>query len=1008
MKRSELGRIGRGRLLWKSFAAARPKRASRGALLVAAAILGGAVIGAQPVAVEARAPTPSIKPPAPPPSDYVSRADYARLKKVQDAVRAKNYAGARLAARQVSDPLARSLAEWMYFNARDPKVRAQDVGAFIAAHSDWPSVERLQAHAEERFTDATPAKEILAFFRTRDPVSGMGKYHYARALKSKGEADRAAALFREAWIEHDWLATKGARLEAQAGSALRGLDHEARVDRLIYAFRLTDAGRMLSKLTPDARRRAQVRINLLRRDPNAPAGYAALSEADRLDAGVLHAAVRYHRKMERESKAIALAMAAPDDPSFVRNAKSWWLERHLLARWALKNGRFTDAYAMAAGHGLVRGTEFAEAEFLAGWIALRFLGDANRAELHFAALSEGVSSPISKARGHYWRGRAAEAGFRAAEAAAQYRIASSYGFTYYGILAAEKQSGGATNKFAPPEEANAEERALFDARPTVLALKILSDLDNDSLVRRFAYHLDDRLTARGEFIALAELMRREGYPSVAVRVGKTAARRGIVIPDISYPQMAIPPKAESYADPGLVLGLSRQESEFNPRAYSRAGARGLMQLMPATAQLTARKEGMPYRRSWLMDDPSYNLTLGAAHLNHLLARYRGSYIMTLAAYNAGPHRVSRWVQEYGDPRDPTVDPIDWVELIPFSETRNYVQRVLENAQIYRARLKGGAIDGKLARDLTRGGKTGRAGVVNPPSATLFKIAKVNGPQELPSLPLRIASRGLSDTPSRPDMTPTAPAPRQRASKPKAKETPTVHRAPQPAVTPLEPMAPIRSQGDPAPDQGAEEETPSDRSAKPAASHSSARAQVKSDQMGAAIEEAVTAAAARDRGADALNAASLLNAGAAPIKAQPAVKAPAITPATPAPAPVSETPAIADDDYQGPSLEAVLESIEGRPPAEITAAPAPANALVAPAPEPAASNWSDALAEAQAAAMPPAAPEPEPKQVEILGPADRSSVKGARAKKLMDGAVETTDCEMFIPDSTGGGTCIIPK
>ena len=256
----------------------------------------------------------------------------------------------------------------------------------------------------------------------------------------------------------------------------------------------------------------------------------------------------------------------------------------------------------------------------------------------------------------------------------------------------------------------------------VRALRIFEEVGEDWAFDRFARALDDQLETPAELLAYAELMAAERKPHLAVRAGKTARRTGFSVPAVTYPLVPVPDRAAGFVEAPLILGLSRQESEFNPRAYSSARAQGLMQLLDSTARLTARKEGIAYQRELLMDDPAYNMTLGAAHLSHLIERFEGSYVMTLAGYNAGPHRVTTWIEEYGDPRDPSVDIVDWVELIPFSETRNYVQRVLENVQIYRARLGGGPIAGRLTDDLTRGG--GRASSIanDVPAPRLVEVA----------------------------------------------------------------------------------------------------------------------------------------------------------------------------------------------------------------------------------------------------------------------------------------------
>ena len=275
-------------------------------------------------------------------------------------------------------------------------------------------------------------------------------------------------------------------------------------------------------------------------------------------------------------------------------------------------------------------------------------------------------------------------------------------------------------------------------------MRMLADLNLDYELMVFAYHIDDELERPGEYIELAKITNGEGAPHLTVRAGKVATQRGAFAPDVAYPLVFVPDEARAFVSPEIILGLSRQESEFNPRAFSHAGARGVMQLIPSTAQITARKEGLPYRRSALLDDPVYNMTLGSAHLSHLLDRFDGSLIMTFAAYNAGAQRVDRWMEDFGDPRTNEVDPVDWVELIPFSETRNYVQRVLENTQVYRGRLNDTSIPGRLAADIERGGPRGRIASTVAPSVRLAALAQTRGgAPTLADLPAQTAQKAAA-------------------------------------------------------------------------------------------------------------------------------------------------------------------------------------------------------------------------------------------------------------------------
>lgn len=713
--------------------AARLVRAGLSALFLASAAAAGAHAGMADLA-------PRIKPEAPGPA-YVARADRDRLLAVSKALKARQFSTAQSLTGLIEDPIARSLAEWMYLMAQDPQTDFAEAGRFLDAHPEWPMISRLQGYAEKRISDRAPAEAVLAFFDARPPETGGGKIQLARALFAVGDQENGERHLRDAWINDTFTIAEEKRILSVYGGRLSKDDHAARVDRLMWDRQVTNARRVFPYLSSGDRKRAETRAALLLQAANGQRLYERLSEEDRLDSGVLLAAVRHNRRRGDEEIAMALAALAPADPALLRNGEAWWSERNLLMRWALKNGRFADAYALAAEHGMTGGADYAEAEFYAGWIALRFLKEPARAETHFLALASEVGSPISVSRAQYWLARAAAAKGDGTAAQVYYARAAEHYYSYYGQLAAEEAGLDlSASTFAVQQEATAAEKALFASRPAVAALRILSDLDLEYEFMVFAYHVDDQLEKPGEYLELAKITEGEGAPHLTVRAGKVGIQRGAFAPEVAYPLVFVPDEATRFVSPEIILGLSRQESEFNPRAYSRAGARGVMQLIPSTAQITARKEGLSYNRSALLDDPVYNMTLGSAHLSHLIDRFDGSLIMTFAGYNAGVNRVDRWVEEYGDPRSDAVDPLDWIELIPFSETRNYVQRVLENMQVYRGRLNEKPIPGRLAGDIERGGARSRIASDAAPSLVLASIGAPFAGQDAPPVPERTRDR----------------------------------------------------------------------------------------------------------------------------------------------------------------------------------------------------------------------------------------------------------------------------
>lgn len=735
--------------------------------------------------------TPRVKPAAPGPR-YLNPADYTRLKTLRDLLDRKQWNTARNLIATLDDPDARSLGQWYYFYRRDPNVALTQATEFLDGHGDWPALSRIQRHAEAQLDDDTPSAKVYALFKTRDPITGSGKRYFLRALMARGDVEAAQIYLRDSWRNHRFSISDERRLLSDYGNWLTPQDHIAKVDHLLWARQVTNARRHFNRLPARARRLAQARAAFYVRASNAERLYRALPAADQRDPGVLHAAIRYYRRGDNQDRAIALVRSLPDDPKSLRNPARFWDERNLLMRWALKNGRFMDAYEMANAHGLDDGLDLADAEFNAGWIALRFLQEPARAEAHFTALAGWATSPISTARAYYWLGRAAAARGETALANSRYGVAARFIFTYYGQLAAEEIGGAvAARKFVPTATISPRDRAAFDDRRTARAFRMISDLNDRNALLIFSYHLDDRLESPGEYLLLSEITAGEDAPHLTIRAGKTAVRKQKLIPELSYPILSVPERAARFVAPEVIMGLSRQESEFNPRAYSRAGARGVMQLLPSTAQITARKERIAYSRDALLSDAAYNITIGSAHLSHLLDRFDGSFIMTFVGYNAGPHRATRWVEEYGDPRTEAVDAIDWVELIPFSETRNYVQRVHENIQIYRARINDRAIAGGLSRDLIRGGSGLSAPYRKRPSLILDAKRPATDKRALPPLSKRTASRIANAPLDMPAARARADHLAPRAVPPVSPPSPSIapdSAAPAPAVSPPAPTA----------------------------------------------------------------------------------------------------------------------------------------------------------------------------------------------------------------------------
>ncbi len=408
--------------------------------------------------------------------------------------------------------------------------------------------------------------------------------------------------------------------------------------------------------------------------------------------------IRWRRQSGLNNGARALLLAVDQEPA---NARAWWHERGYQAREAIDEREFTLAYRLASTHKQPRGFAFAEAEWLAGWLALRFLDRPEAASRHFQTLHAGVSTPVSRARAAYWTGRALDRLGDGAGAVRWFEFATGHPTTFYGQLAADRLGLPTVPRLAAPPPPTAAARQDFDAQPTVQATKILWATGRDDTAELFLRRLvADAETAQQH--RLLGLLARDRNPRMAVRNAKIALRGGVILAETGYPRPALPPGLPG-AEPALVFGLIRQESEFDADAISRANALGLMQLLPATARQVAEGLGVPHNQARLLRDPAHNMLLGSTYLAQRIDRFRGSLVLALAGYNAGSTRAALWTQNFGDPRTMTPEGVvDWIETLPFAETRNYIQRVLENTQVYRVLLGAEPRTGGLSRDLTVG------------------------------------------------------------------------------------------------------------------------------------------------------------------------------------------------------------------------------------------------------------------------------------------------------------------
>jgi len=609
---------------------------------------------------------------------------------------------AMAAAASLSDPVAKALVEWLLIRGGTIDRDYARIASFARSHAHWPAMTLVRRRAEAALYKAAPSPEtILTFFNGNPPSSAEGRLALAGAYLARGERARAGELARFIWQRDPLSEGREKEIVASFGEALRPEDHRARYSGLLFREEAGAGLRAAQRLGGGDLALAKAWAAAIRRDKNAAALLDAVPAEYKKHSGFLLSLLRHLRREDRFQDAMIVLAKAPREAQALGDSDEWWEERRIIARHMLDKGDPASAYTVASQHVGESPVERAESEFMAGWLALRFLKRPDLAEGHFTRLSQDVATPISLARAYYWLGRTAEARGAGDQARQRYAQAARHGATFYGQLALNKI--GRTKLALPPApQPTSAERSGFANYDLVRAARLLASAGQNELAISFLSALVDHFGSPGTLALLCELANEIGEPRHAVMVGKKATQKGQPLETYAYPISALPrytPVRE--IEPALVFAIARQESVFDAKAVSPVGARGLMQLMPGTAKMMAKAHRMPYTPARLTGDPAYNLQLGSAFLADLVDDYRGNYIMAFAAYNAGPGRVREWINKYGDPRTGQIDPIDWIERIPFTETRNYVQRVMENMQVYRARLNSGA-PLQIERDLRRG------------------------------------------------------------------------------------------------------------------------------------------------------------------------------------------------------------------------------------------------------------------------------------------------------------------
>ncbi|MEW6391127.1 MAG: lytic transglycosylase domain-containing protein [Pseudomonadota bacterium] len=641
----------------------------------------------------------------------VSDADAATLRTALSAAKRGDVSGGRAAMASLSDPIARKIALWALVDSNAEALGFYDLDSARRELADWPRGARRDAATERALaTSGLDPARIVAWFGGAQPATAEGVMTLASSLQAIGRQQEATDLIRRTFRDRVFEADAQRAMIARFGAMLTPDDYVRRADILLYGQQGPAARDIVAMLSETQQAAARTRMAYRQSAANANDLYNNLTPDLQDSPGVVFERAAYLRRKGMETLALPMVANFPAPPTEEASA-AIWRERKQLVVAALQAGDNAGAYAAASNTRALTPTEIAESEFFAGWIALSRLKNPDAAAAHFAQIAAVGASPITKGRALYWQGRAAEAQGDPIAAQAFYFEGARYITTFYGQLAAEK-AGLRELRLERDPVITAADRARFYSREQVRAARILADIGARDQFRSLMLYIDDILPDAQETALLVDMARGYGDQDLAMRAVRAAAQRGIILPERGYPLLDhhFTP-APGAAETAFVYSISRQESNFDPEARSGVGARGMMQLMPATASLVARKLGEDHSVDRL-SDASYNMRLGSVYLGQMVNKFSGSYIMAAAAYNAGPGRPARWVNQCGDPRGATTDPLDFIECIPFSETRNYVMRTLETAMVYRARLNGGVAPLTLSSDLKRGGYSYSAAVAS--------------------------------------------------------------------------------------------------------------------------------------------------------------------------------------------------------------------------------------------------------------------------------------------------------
>ncbi len=584
------------------------------------------------------------------------------------------------------DPLAAKLYFWLSFTEKRGEYSYTKHVRFIQKNPEWPGLGELSLRIEKTMPSNLSAAEVLGWFERHPPKTTQGIDRYIEALIIHGKKDQVLAYLSRWWAKTSLSRAEQKQIYGKYSAYITRDAHKARFDSLLFKGQNSNARAVARVLGQGYPQLAEARIALAAKKSNVNGLINKVPAALQQDSGLQYERLRWRRRNKLNSGAIEILRAAPAADN-IQNPKDWWRERHIMIRRLLEEKKYRGAYLLASDHRQSEGFSYAQAEWIAGWLALSFLNDAPAALAHFEAVNGKVKTPVSRARAAYWAGRAAKKLGQKEASRKWFKAAGQYQTVFYGQMAGAELGLASALAHARAPKVSPAQTQVFRDNELIQSAQLLRDAGMRREASRFiqAFIAQNQIPEAYKFSA--EIAAGMEHHHDALRIAKEASKKGLFLTAQAYPTLVDKLRGTSI-EWALVHGIMRQESMFDLEARSPVGARGLMQLMPATAKGVARSLGVAHQTEWLTSRPAHNILLGTQYLNDLIVRYGGSYPLAIAAYNAGPGRVDRWLKIFGDPRFGQVDMIDWIELIPIYETRNYVQRVMEAIYVYRIRLKG--------------------------------------------------------------------------------------------------------------------------------------------------------------------------------------------------------------------------------------------------------------------------------------------------------------------------------